>query len=267
MKKRFVFLLICLFILGIKIQGQYILLSENFESGTLNPLITFNKTGVFSSLPGIKDVSSFGSAKGFGFGISTCSANCFESYVTELIITFPMSTYIDSMLYCEMELYGNWGSKGDIYINGSVLPNSYIGNIPSNDRSPDVTPRCKSFIINQQVNTITFHVWDITNSSEIFIDNLFLYGPVATGIFDINNSPDKISIYPNPSNGSFVITTLKVVPKGSLEIFNSFGERIFNRKVLDESKINIMLSNASAGVYLVKLSDGENTYNQKIIIF
>ncbi len=266
MKKIIPFLAFYFLFISNEIMSQQILLNENFESGTLNPFISFQSYGTFNSNPGIKNITNFGSTKSFGFGISTCPSNCFNGYLTDFTLTFPPMTFVDSMQYCEMELFDNWGSKGDIYINGNVLAKSYIGNVPSNDGSPDVTPRCKTIVINQQVNTIVLHVWDITTLSEINIDDLIVYGTSISQTTEIDNTLNKLSITPNPSAGRFYVSTPQKINYGDLEIYDKFSNRIIKENFVNESKKEINLEGRPKGIYFVKVSDGEKQYVQKLVI-
>ena len=93
-----------------------------------------------------------------------------------------------------MELYGNWGSGGKIYIDGDALtpesnPPPFIsgfdwnvmdfGRFPGNDTQADTTYRTPVFTINRTVSVIELKVGDITNSSEIYIDDLIINGREA----------------------------------------------------------------------------------------
>lgn len=163
--------------------ASVLILSENFEDNILDPRISVETVGSFSSNPGIKDISNFGSTKAFGYGSSTCGASCFDSYVTNLKITFPSPTYVSTISFKEMELYGNWGSCGEIYIDGNGLfpdagscGTNTFGKIPHNDWQADTTFRTQSFSINNSVSSIVLKIRDITNSSEIFIDDIEVKG-------------------------------------------------------------------------------------------
>ena len=68
-------------------QDSCLLLDENFEDGVLDPRMSIITVGSFSSGPGIKGIPNFGSTNAFGFGRSTCSASCFDNYVTRLTIS------------------------------------------------------------------------------------------------------------------------------------------------------------------------------------
>ncbi len=73
----------------------------------------------------------------------------------------------------------------------------------------------------------------------------------------------SFKVYPNPSKGLFAVETLSDVAE--ISIYNLNGQLIF--KTFTDSKLtNVDLSNQSAGVYLVKISDVSNSYTQKLII-
>ncbi len=147
-------------------------INEGFESGGLHPFMSFSSVGTFSSAPGIKANNSFGSSNVFGFGKSTCSSSCFDVYKTTLTITFPAPTYVYSIKWKEMEIYGNWGSQGQVFLDGVALSTVGLGAQPVNSGSADASPRLINLSINQTVSSIVFVVNDITNASEIIIDDL-----------------------------------------------------------------------------------------------
>jgi hypothetical protein len=155
-------------------------LSEDFEDSILDSRITTDMVGSFSSNPGIKNITNFGSSNAFGFGKSNCGANCFDNYVTSFVITFDTPTYISHITFREIELYGNWGSQGHVIIDGEWLTQpdqgQDFGREPTNDRVADTTYRERVFYIEGEVTTLELLVRDITNSSAIFIDDLLVVG-------------------------------------------------------------------------------------------
>lgn len=148
------------------------ILHEDFETGSVNPFITFHSAGTFNSPPGIKNNTSFGSNKVFGFGSSTCGSSCFFNFKATLIITFPNPTFVNSITWKEMEINGNWGSQGIVLLDDIILEGVTMGALPVNSGNPDASPRYRDFAINKIVTTIKLEVSDITNSSEIIIDDL-----------------------------------------------------------------------------------------------
>jgi hypothetical protein len=81
---------------------------------------------------------------------------------------------------------------------------------------------------------------------------------------ECSNSKSVIVIFPNPTSGFFSIqSSLK---NGHFEIFNSIGEEIYSEKIsgtISKKEINL---NAAAGIYFVKVNDGEKEFTQKLII-
>lgn len=170
MKKIYILLITFLFIV-FEINSQTII-NEGFESGILNPAISFQSTGSFSSSPGIINNTNFGSTKVFSFGKSTCGSSCFDNYKTTLIVTFPSPTLVDSIKWKEMEIDGNWGSQGQVLLDDVVFGGATLGAMPVNSTVPNSTPQLKAISINQMVTTIKFMVNDISNASEIIMDDL-----------------------------------------------------------------------------------------------
>jgi hypothetical protein len=188
---------------------QETILHEDFEDDVLDSRISIETIGTFNYLPGIKDITNFGSTKAFGYGRSTCGSSCFDNYVTNFKITFPQPTMVTDIIFNEMELYGNWGSKGKIYIDGVALTwgtyneNQDFGREPTNDGIPDSEFETKTFTINQYVTTIELKVADITSSSEIFIDDIYVFTGTKMDIKVFLEGPysiDAMMPYLNSSN-------------------------------------------------------------------
>jgi subtilisin-like proprotein convertase family protein len=77
------------------------------------------------------------------------------------------------------------------------------------------------------------------------------------------------SLYPNPNNGNFTLQfNSNTSSKIKVEIFDLSGRRIYDKEYLTTGIFNenIELSNASAGVYLVNISDGSKKIVKKINI-
>ena len=170
--------------------------SEDFEDGMLDPRISIQTVGSFSSAPGIQDVTVFGSTQAFGFGRSTCPFNCFFNFVTTFEITLSEPQFISTLSFKEIELFENFGSDGSIFIDGIPITDGFrdFGRLPFNDRQPDTTFRERIFSINQNATTITLRVADITNLSEIFIDDVTL---------DVNDTP-----IPEPATFTLLVSGL-----------------------------------------------------------
>jgi hypothetical protein len=120
--------------------------------------------------------------------------------------------------------------------------------------------------------TICLNITDSAGCTDSYCQGYYLLGPmsstavivnvippVTTGIEAVENAK-SFFIYPNPAKNSFRIqTTLK---NAEVEIYNLVGEKIYSGK-LTEQAINM---NSSAGMFFVKVSDGENVFIKKLVI-
>ena len=178
MKKIYI-LLLAFSCIAIELNAQMVL-NEGFESGVFNPAISFQSTGSFSSSPGIINNTDFGSTKAFSFAKSTCGSSCFDAFKTTLIVTFPEPIFIESISWKEMEIDGNWGSQGQVFLDDVVFGGAALGAMPVNSGVANSTPQLKNFSINQMVTTIKFAVNDISSASQIIIDDFPQSGEILS---------------------------------------------------------------------------------------
>jgi len=77
----------------------------------------------------------------------------------------------------------------------------------------------------------------------------------------------NISIYPNPSsNGIFTLSLDNEHTKIKLEVYNMFGQNIYNEEVINSKNHSINLNNFSKGIYLVKIKNNDEVINKNIVI-
>jgi hypothetical protein len=77
---------------------------------------------------------------------------------------------------------------------------------------------------------------------------------------------NSLHIFPNPTNGSFIIAFQGLVKKGFVELYTLSGKRIFSEPASFASEKKMNIKNLSPGIYIVKLFDGEKYFSQKISI-
>jgi hypothetical protein len=84
---------------------------------------------------------------------------------------------------------------------------------------------------------------------------------VQTGLDEEKSS---ISIYPNPSNGIFVIE-LDVISKYDVTVYNVLGQTVLSTST-NTMITAIDLSSFDKGIYTVELKDEEAIYTEKVIV-
>jgi Secretion system C-terminal sorting domain len=109
---------------------------------------------------------------------------------------------------------------------------------------------------------IIFHSDEAANQLGVVVDNFGIDGTLSNQEFELQN----IAIYPNPSAGLFTISTGdKAIEK--LEVYDVTGKIVYSAN--DFSKVNsenvLNLSNASSGIYFVKLTSEDQSTVKRII--
>lgn len=77
-------------------------------------------------------------------------------------------------------------------------------------------------------------------------------------------NPSKINIFPNPSSGNIAITLNEQFSFGEICIYNALGKKVFNRFI--DSNQTVEISSLPPGIYLVQLSNEQESHTEKIII-
>jgi hypothetical protein len=165
-----------------------VLLSENFENGSIDPRISITTRGTFTAPAGIALTSVLDGSHAFGFGKSSCHVNCWFDDAVFLTITFQGGTNISTLSFSSVELGGNWGSQGYIFIDPPILaattneaPQGVVTNAFGLFNSqPNNTATAASnyvFSIQRYVTNIVIMVEDITDISEIYVDDLLILAP------------------------------------------------------------------------------------------
>jgi hypothetical protein len=87
----------------------------------------------------------------------------------------------------------------------------------------------------------------------------------TTGIGEINQTENSISIYPNPNNGLFTIEMNKQPDHSTLEIYTLTGQKVYSQAIVS-SKISLNL-NLQSGVYFLNIinAKGQGRANKVII--
>jgi len=80
-----------------------------------------------------------------------------------------------------------------------------------------------------------------------------------------NNTITGFNAYPNPVKGNSLTVTTSSTEAKTVNIFNVLGRKVFSQRFSSMNKI-IDISGISAGVYIMKVSEGDNISTKKLII-
>jgi hypothetical protein len=78
-------------------------------------------------------------------------------------------------------------------------------------------------------------------------------------------SLSNLSLYPNPTRGSFRISGMDLGQEAQLEIYNMIGQQVYTTKLSGQSTLEIADFNGTTGVYLVKLNTNQGKKTFKLI--
>ena len=85
----------------------------------------------------------------------------------------------------------------------------------------------------------------------------------ATGISQISGFNSQISIYPNPSNGNFIIET-NTSSKQAMQVYDVNGRLVLTQTILSKTTIDANI--LTDGVYNISITGNEGVVNKKLVI-
>lgn len=106
------------------------------------------------------------------------------------------------------------------------------------------------------------------SSAYYYIDNVFVYEiPGLTGVHKNFQKAPSITLYPNPSNGEFTISSSSSFQKNEeLNIFN-VNRKLVSKSVLKGKKTTLNLSDLNEGIYYYTIQQNNKLLNRdKIVI-
>jgi hypothetical protein len=88
----------------------------------------------------------------------------------------------------------------------------------------------------------------------------------ATGVSTLNNKDESLVLYPNPANGNVMVRLNEDLHSPKINICNSLGETVYEELVTTSSSKEISLKYLAAGIYVVKVSDGEKLFTKELVV-
>ena len=109
-------------------------------------------------------------------------------------------------------------------------------------------------------------VFDLVSNTQQSAYSIFIAHFVPNALSNENFTNSSFSIFPNPNNGEFIVKLNSVdFVQTSLQIFDMLGKLIYNQN-LNSNQTTIYTKYIEKGVYLVKLTRGNQTTTSKIVV-
>ncbi|MBK7853094.1 MAG: T9SS type A sorting domain-containing protein [Bacteroidetes bacterium] len=102
--------------------------------------------------------------------------------------------------------------------------------------------------------------------SSVLTDS-FYRDTITTSIL-LNTGQNSINLYPNPTNGKFIVELLNEVKSGTIIVYNSLGEEIYAEEISEETgvKAKEINLNARPGVYFAVFVNKEKRFIHRFVI-
>jgi hypothetical protein len=81
-----------------------------------------------------------------------------------------------------------------------------------------------------------------------------------------NSQSNNIVVSPNPSSGLFNILSDHEMSDVVIEIFNSLGEKVYDKSIARANTIDVDLKNINAGIYFLVVRSSEGSFKKKLFI-
>jgi hypothetical protein len=116
---------------------------------------------------------------------------------------------------------------------------------------------------NTHIDTVSSGTAFQYSGAYYFIDDVSLIDCTTEGIAEVVKD-DRISIYPNPSEGIFNIAGLDIKIK-NIKVFDTLGRIVYETSLANENN-RIDMSKEAKGMYFVSVQTEKEVLNKKIVI-
>lgn len=137
-----------------------------------------------------------------------------------------------------------------------------LGTFSSSPAGLDLTPTLG--LLNPSTSTPnTYTVYYTTNGVCPAVDSTTIVIGVCTGV-DVNQVANEMSIYPNPTNGLFMVN-INDFNNATLTVIDVLGKAVLNQNITSAST-PVNLTGYNKGVYFVKVESNNGNTIKKIVI-
>ena len=247
-------------------------LEIGLENSQINTTYSLELNGIStgSTIMGSGSAISFGNQSNFGnYSVIGTYSGCVGSMNGSTAVSImplpgtpaqPTGPALVQIPEIQSSEYSTTGALTAANYSWSIEPPS-AGNIVGNNLTSTVTWDLL-FMGNASIKVKAINQCGESELSEAFavvIEN-------SVGIVQPSNI--GFNIFPNPTDGSITITAQTNAGIFKLQIRNSLGALVFDKKISTEGSLNLLLDlhNLDKGVYLVQLQSDNQSYYQRLII-
>jgi hypothetical protein len=99
---------------------------------------------------------------------------------------------------------------------------------------------------------------------QYILEDVFGESPVFIAEEKQESAP--VSVFPNPSQGSFLVRTNEDLPQYAVTIYDVTGRQVFSVTGLSGNENRISTSGLQQGIYFLKMTCGNQDFNVPLII-
>jgi len=166
-------------------------------------------------------------------------------------------------------LTGQWGDSINATTAGTLIHRQYTYSIPAQMPLTVSGGAIKTNITLQKCRVIAF----VTETHQEIVSGNS--GPLeigdSTGISNISQIRNGLSVYPNPNHGLFTSTFTSSTRKNyNVKVLNVLGQAVYEETLnnfIGTYSREMNLSTFGKGIYLVVISDGDKKEVQKLIVY
>ncbi|TNE81578.1 MAG: T9SS type A sorting domain-containing protein [Bacteroidetes bacterium] len=226
----------------------------NYVNGTNanseNPELQFTQTGSYSvTLTATNAYGNNVKTRNGYINISAISTN--DPPVAEFVASKTNGTVGDIINFTDQSTNtpSSW--------TWTIVPSShsYVNGTDNKSQNPNVQFTAVG------VYTVILQAGNTNGTDSEAKANYINIGPL--GVQQLNLS-DVVSLYPNPSTGSFRIQSLAPIANLNVVVYDAQGKAV--RTLSGSSQDAMEISGLESGVYHVRLSDGTASFSQKLIV-
>jgi hypothetical protein len=178
--------------------------------------------------------------------------------------TYTLPQLIPELNVCQSDkiITGPVTATQDFRVSSLITASSAISNnLTVNYRAKDILLKAGFFVSGNSTGKFRAHIDPCVLGAAARISSLAENIIANEEAFDRD---EPLTVYPNPNSGVFNVS-LNETAGGLIEIYDTFGVKIFNKEFRSQQDIAVDIQDKPNGVYIVKVLSKENVLLSKII--